>query len=92
MKSSGSQRWDLLVGVLASLVAISGLGFSIAVGNTASIGFGHVNRETQSFLAVLAAMFLILVAIKGGLRYRKRRQAIRGWSIERLLNPPKRRR
>ncbi len=71
MKSSRSQRWDLVVGGMASLVAISGLGLSIAVGNTTAVGFGHVQRETQNFLAMLAAMFLVLIAIKAGLRYRK---------------------
>jgi len=92
MKSSRTQRWDLVVGCLASLVAIAGLGVSIAVGNSASVGFGHVQRETQRFLAVLAAMFLMLIAIKAGLRYRKGCQAGCGWSIERMLNRPRRQR
>ncbi|MBN9657065.1 MAG: hypothetical protein J0H49_02750 [Acidobacteria bacterium] len=92
MRSSRVKRWDLVVGVLASLVAISGLGLSIAVGNTASVGFGRVHRETQNFLAVLGATFLILIAIKTGLRYRKRSKAACGWSVERMLNQPWRRR
>jgi len=82
----GAQRWDLVVGIVASLVAISALGLSIAVGNTASVGFGNVHRETQIFLAALAGMFLILVAIKAGMRYRKGCQALCGLSIDRLLD------
>lgn len=85
MKSSRSQRCDLVVGSLASLVAIAGLLLSIALGNTASVGFGDLPRETQKFMAVLAAIFLILIMIKAGIRYRGGCKAACAWSIERLL-------
>jgi hypothetical protein len=91
MKSSRTQRWDLVVGVGASLVAIFGFGLSMAIGNTTSVGFGNVQRETQNFLAVVAGMFLILVAIKAGFRYRSARQGVCGWSIERLIKRSRRR-
>lgn len=90
MKSSGVQRWDLLVGALASLIAVGGVLLSIAVGNTESIGLGNVRRETQYFLATLSIVFFILVAIKAGLRYRSKCQTACTWSIDRLLNRPSR--
>jgi hypothetical protein len=94
MKSSHSQRWDLVAGGAASLIAIAGLLLSIALGNTTSIGFGHLHPETQKFMAVLAATFLILVVIKAGLRYRRTNQtgnSACGLSLKRLLHPPRRR-
>lgn len=64
------QRWDLVVGACASLIAVAGLLLSVSLGNNVSLGFGNFHRDIQELLAVLAAMFLILVAIKAGLRYR----------------------
>jgi hypothetical protein len=87
MKSS---RWDLLVGLAASCVAIAGLGLSIAVGNTTAIGFGNIRRETQEALGLLAGIFLILIAIKAGLRSQISCQAFRG-RIDGLLKRPSRR-
>lgn len=77
MKSTRVQRWDLAVGALASLTAVAGLLVSIRLGNTASLGLGTFHRASQEFMAGLAAMFLILVAIKAGLRYRRTRQSNR---------------
>ena len=91
---SGVQRWDLLVGGFASLIAVGGLLLSIKLGNTASLGLGDVHRDTQKFLATIAAMFLILIAIKAGLRFRRARQAGHGtcgWSFERLRSWPRHR-
>ena len=39
------QRWDLVVGGFASLVAVGGLLLSITLGNTASLGLGDFHRE-----------------------------------------------
>jgi len=88
------QRWDLVVGGFASLIAVAGLLISITLGNTSSLGLGDFNRDAQQFMAMLAAMFLTHVAVKAGLRYRRTRQTDHstcGWSFERLLNPPRRR-
>ncbi len=92
MKSSQSQRWDIVVGGAASLIAIAGLALSIAVENTASVGFGDVHRETQNVLVVIAGIFLILVAIKAGLRYGKGCYGDCDWTVERLFIRSRRRR
>ena len=86
MKSSRAQRWDLVVGAFASLVAIAGLLLSIALGNTASVGFGFLHPDTQKFMAALAGVFLVLVAIKAGIRYRSESQAVCAWSVERFAS------
>lgn len=91
MKSSKSQRWDIAVGGAASVIAIAGLAWSIAVENTASVGFGVVHRETQNILVVIAGIFLILVAIKAGLRYGKRCYGDCDWAVERLFKRSRRR-
>jgi hypothetical protein len=78
------QRWDLMIGTLASLVAIAGLLLNLAIGNTASVGFGVLSRETQKFMTVLAALFLSLVAIKAGIRYHSRERTVRACSIDAL--------
>ena len=78
---SRAQRWDVVIGALASLIAIVGLLLSLALGNTWSIGFGYLRPETQKFMAVLAGIFLVLVAIKTSVRYR---QGCR-WNLEQLL-------
>ena len=70
MKSSRAQRWDLVIGALASLVAVAGLLLSLAVGNTKSIGVGSITLETQRFMLWLAVVSLMLVGIKFGMRYR----------------------
>jgi len=88
MKSSHSQRWDLVVGGAASLIAVAGLLLSIVVGNTTSIGFGYLHPGTQKFMVVLAGMFLILVAIKAGIRHSGVRRGACGLSVAR---PAKRR-
>jgi cytochrome c biogenesis protein CcdA len=82
---SRSQQWDLVIGAFASLIALAGILLSISLGNIASIGFGIVHRETQQFLAVIAGMFVILVAIKVALRYRCEHQIRCGRTIDRLL-------
>jgi hypothetical protein len=69
MGSSPRLRWDLLVGLLASLIAMAGLGISISLRNTASIG-GAIDLQVQRTLAMLALQLLLLVLIKAGLRYR----------------------
>ena len=56
---------------LASLIAICGLAISIAAGDTTSLGFGRIYRETQNSLAALAIVFLVLVAIKAIIRFRR---------------------
>jgi cytochrome c biogenesis protein CcdA len=94
MNASRPQRWDLVVGALASLVSIAGLVLSITLGNTDSLGFGNFHRDAQQFMAVLAAMVLILVAIKAGLRYRtvrKSAQTACAWRFGRLRKRPRRR-
>ena len=91
MKSSSAQRWDVVIGAVASVIAITGLALSISLGNTTSIGFGSLNSETQKFMAVLAGMFLVLVGIKAGLRYSSKCQGLCGWRIERLLRRARRR-
>ncbi len=70
---------------MASLIAIAGFLLSIALKNTASIGFGFLHVESQKFMAVVAGTFLILVAIKSSVRYRRGRGAVCVWSLERLL-------
>lgn len=85
MKSSRLPRWDLVIGALASLVAVSGFLFSLAVGNTATVGFGTVHLGTQKFMAVLAGVFLLLLIIKTAIRYRPSCQATCVWSLERFL-------
>jgi hypothetical protein len=69
MGSSSSRRWDLLVGVLASLIALAGLVVSISLRNTITIG-GAIDLQFQETLAVLALLVLLLVVIKAALRYR----------------------
>jgi hypothetical protein len=89
MNALRPQRWDLVFGALASLVAIAGFLLSVRLGNTASLGLGNFHCDTQKFMAMLAAMFLILVAIKAGLRYRKTGRTSPttcGWNFERMLN------
>lgn len=68
------KRWDVVVGLTASLVAIAGLLLSMALGNTGSLGFGHLSSKTQEFLISLASLFLFLVMIKALLRYCGRNQ------------------
>lgn len=85
MKSSRAQRWDLVIGALASLVAVAGLLLSISLGNTASVGLGFLLPDTQKFMAALAGVFFVLVLIKAAIRYRGESQALCAWSIERLI-------
>ena len=63
------QRWDLVRGALASMVAVAGLLLSVRLGNTHAAIFGFLDRPTQVFLAVLAAFLGIMVAVKTQLRY-----------------------
>lgn len=79
------QRWDLVVGAMASLVAVAGLLLSLAVGNRASVGFGELRPELQMLLLSLGAVFLILVAIKAAMRYRRSGQAVCASSIDVLM-------
>jgi hypothetical protein len=69
-KTRSVRRWDLLLGASASAVAIVGLLLNISAGNTDSAGFGSVDRETQKTLAGLAGVFLVLVLVKTGIRFR----------------------
>jgi hypothetical protein len=59
------------MGVFASLIALGGLLLSIAAGNTESIGFGVIDRDTQAALAWVAGAVLVLVFIKIGIRCRR---------------------
>lgn len=71
MKSSRVQRWDLVVGAVASLISIAGLLLSVALGNTAAFAGASVDHKTQKFLVVLGGAFLLLVVIKTGVRCRR---------------------
>ena len=71
MKARPIRRWDLAMGVFASLIALGGLLLSIAAGNTESIGFGVIDRDTQAALAWVAGAVLVLVFIKIGIRCRR---------------------
>jgi hypothetical protein len=68
MGSSPTRRWDLIDGVFASLIALAGLGISISLRNTTSLG-GAIDSDFQKTLAALAVVFLLLVLIKAGRRY-----------------------
>jgi hypothetical protein len=70
MKVARCYRWDLVVGGAAAVIAIAGLGLSVALGNTETIAAGTIASETQRALLVLAGVFLLLVLIKAGIRYR----------------------
>ena len=59
------------MGVFASLIALGGLLLSIAAGNTESIGFGVIDRDTQAALAWVAGAVLVLVFIKIVIRCRR---------------------
>lgn len=85
MKSSSVRRWDLVVGALASLIAVAGFLLSISLGNTATVGFGFLAPESQKFMLILAAVFLILVAIKAAIRFRCGDPAACEGSLDRLL-------
>ena len=71
MKASSAQRWDLAVGGIACLIAVAGLLLSIALGNTKALPGVVVDSETQKMLAVPAAIFLLLVLVKAGVRFRR---------------------
>ena len=47
MKVARCYRWDLVVGGAAALIAIAGLGLSVALGNTETIAAGTITGETQ---------------------------------------------
>ena len=83
MKVARSDRWDLVVGVAAAVIAIAGLGLSVALGNTETIAAGTIASETQRSLLVLAAVFLLLVLVKAGIRYRRFLSTTCPWSLER---------
>ena len=83
MKAPRSARWDLVVGAIASLIAVIGLLLSLGTDNTSSLGGVAIDRETQKFLAAVAGTFLILIGIKAGLRFRGRTSPFR-WSIQEL--------
>ncbi|MBX7135093.1 MAG: hypothetical protein K1X67_20700 [Fimbriimonadaceae bacterium] len=68
MSRARIRRWDLVVGALASLIALAGLVVSIALRNTTSVG-GSIDLASQKTLAALAGMFLTLVLVKAGIRY-----------------------
>lgn len=69
MSTARIRRWDLVVGALASLIALAGLATSIALRNTSSVG-GTIDLQSQKTLAVLAGMFLTLVLVKAAIRCR----------------------
>lgn len=70
MKVARSDRWDLVVGGAAAVIALAGLVLSIAIGNTETIAAGTITSETQRSLLVLAGVFFLLVLVKAGIRYR----------------------
>jgi hypothetical protein len=72
MDSARNRKWDVAVGAAASLIALAGLGLSVTFGNTEAAGLGHIDSTTQKQLAAVAGAFLILVAIKAGIRFRYR--------------------
>jgi hypothetical protein len=57
-------RLDIRIGVLASTVALSGLGMSILTGNEDAAWFGRIETKHQVGLLVAAVMVLALAAIK----------------------------
>jgi hypothetical protein len=77
MTSSRFRRWDIVVGAAASVVAISGLLLSITLGNTAAMGVGPINRETQKCLLAVAGVFSVLIAIKVTVHHRRSSEACR---------------
>ena len=85
MKASQRQRWDLVVGALASVIAIMGLLLSVGAGNTMSAGFGVIDLDTQKALAWLAGVFASLMLVKTGIRYRDGIAAACSMSFQRWI-------
>ena len=71
MKVARSDRWDLVVGGAAAVIALASLCLSIALGNTETIAAGTIASETQRALLVLAGVFLLLVLVKAAIRYQR---------------------
>lgn len=67
------QRWDLVLGLVASAIAVAGLLLSVVLGNTRAAIFGFLDQRTQLFLAVLAALLGILVLVKTQVRSSRHR-------------------
>jgi hypothetical protein len=55
------QRWDLILGAAASIIAILGLSVSRSGGNSLILGDFAFSRELQGALRALGTTFLLLV-------------------------------
>jgi hypothetical protein len=84
MEAARKRKWDIAIGAAASVIALAGLGVSITVGNTESAGLGDIDPRTQKQLAAVAATFLILVAIKAGIRFRNRPVSVCSGGLEQV--------